>query len=141
MLKERARASKRKRIESIVADLKHAGTTESVEDKRTIIEELKEDRKKRKRKRRLMTQRSEKKRKISHKSSVGSSYSIATPTEEDPGPEHDMQEWVELGVPHPLRRALCDLKFYQPTEIQRRAIPLVAKGNNDIIGAAETVCT
>ena len=63
-----------------------------------------------------------------------------TPTEDDDVIlEREMEEWVELGVPHPLMKALHDLKFYHPTEIQRRAIPLVAKGHNDLIGAAETV--
>ena len=65
---------------------------------------------------------------------------MASPTEDiDVIHDHEMKEWVELGVPHPLMRALHDLKFYRPTEIQRRAIPLVARGNNDLIGAAETV--
>lgn len=101
----------------------------------------KDDSKRRKRKRHQKTQRCNKKRKISHKSSDSCDVDpVAMPTEKgDVILEREMKEWVELGVPRPLMRALHDLKFYQPTEIQRRAIPLVAEGDNDIIGAAETV--
>ena len=96
----------------------------------------------RKRKRHLMTQKSRKRQKISHKLSSSCDVDpVATPTGEDDDVilDREMKEWVELGVPHSLTRALYDLKFHRPTEIQRRAIPLVAKGDNDIIGAAKTV--
>ena len=53
--------------------------------------------------------------------------------------ERRMGEWVELGVHGSIVRALYELKFYRPTEIQNRTIPLVAKDDRDIIGAAETV--
>ena len=95
-----------------------------------------------KRKRDLVSQRSKmKRRKLTHTLENHENHSIATPTEEVVAIERDMMEWVELGsIPHPLLRALQDLKFYWPTEIQMRTIPLVAMGDNDIIGAAETVC-
>lgn len=67
----------------------------------------------------------------------GGNDSTDTPTEQLVAME--MREWAELGVASPLLRALNELKFFKPTEIQKRTIPLVAKGNNDIIGAAETV--
>lgn len=144
-MKERARAVKRKKIASIVANTKPGSATERIKKERkarreeptTSCELKKDNSRKRKRKRYLMAQRSNKKRKISQLSSSCDIDPVATPTEEYL--EREMKEWVELGVPCPLMRALHDLKFHQPTEIQRRAIPLVAKGDNDLIGAAETV--
>ena len=145
-MKERARAVKRKKISSIAANTKPGSATEGMkkegkatEEPTTSCELKKDNSRKRKRKRHLMTQRkSSKKRKISHKLSSSCDIDpVATPTEEYL--EREMKEWVELGVPCPLMRALHDLKFHQPTEIQRRAIPLAAKGDNDLIGAAETV--
>jgi hypothetical protein len=150
-LKERARAAKRKKIASTLANEVRAGAVEVIEKEGkvtkgpTLSPKLEKDNnRKRKRKRNPMTQRSSKKRKVSHKSSSSCDIDpVATPTEEDDDDdvilEQEMKEWVELGVPRPLMRALHDLKFHRPTEIQRRAIPLVAKGDNDIIGAAETV--
>ena len=142
LLKERARAAKRKKIASAFADTKPHGVVKVIEKGGQIMEGSTASKLERqKRKRHPMAQKSRKKRKLSHKSN--SSYDtdpIVTPTEEDDVIlEQEMKEWVELGVPHPLIWALHDLKFYQPTEIQRRAIPLVAEGDNDIIGAAETV--
>lgn len=142
-MKERARAAKRKKIASALADTKPDGVIRVIEKEGKVMEGSTASKlEKRKRKRHPVAQKSRKKRKISHKSN--SSYDtdpIAAPTEEDDDIilEQEMKEWVELGVPHPLIWALYDLKFYRPTEIQRRAIPLVAEGDNDIIGAAETV--
>ncbi len=50
-----------------------------------------------------------------------------------------MEEWEGLGVTSPILRALRDLGFMSPTEIQRRAIPPAITEGCDIIGAAETV--
>ena len=143
-MKERARAAKRKKIASALADTKPDGVIRVIEKEGKVMKggSTASKLERRKRKRHPMAQKSRKKRKISHKSN--SSYDtdpIATPTEEDDDVilEQEMKEWVEFGVPHPLIWALHDLKFYRPTEIQRRAIPLVAESDNDIIGAAETV--
>ena len=141
LLKEKARAAKRKKIASALANTKPDGVIKVIEKEGKVMEGSTASKlERRKRKRHPMAQKRRKKRKISHKSSI--SYDTdPIPTEEDGDVilEQEMKEWVELGVPHPLIWALHDLKFYQPTEIQRRAIPLVAKGDNDIIGAAETV--
>ena len=100
-----------------------------------------------KRRRALVTQKGKKRRrKLTHKLEKHSSLqyqdgndSIAKPTDEV-AIQQEMKKWMELGnIPHPLLRALWDLKFYRPTEIQKRTIPLVVMGDNDIIGAAETV--
>ena len=140
LLKERARAAKRKKIASTLTDTKPDGAVKVKEGK--VMEGSTASKlERRKRKRHPMAQ-SSKKRKISHKSSSSCDNDpVATPTEEDDDVvlEQEMKEWVELGVPRPLIRALHDLQFHQPTEIQRRAIPLVAEGDSDIIGAAETV--
>ncbi len=50
-----------------------------------------------------------------------------------------MNAWEELGVPPPVVRALGDLGFTSPTEIQKQAIPPAITDQCDVIGAAETV--
>ncbi len=70
-------------------------------------------------------------------SPVSSRPVIDSPRNEDPVSR--IEEWEELGVPSPILRALRDLGFMSPTEIQRRAIPPAITEGCDIIGAAETV--
>lgn len=133
MLKERARASKRKRTELTIP-----GAAEVLENQGVIMESHKKSGTKRRRRVAHLKQRSNKKQKLANNScDFDSIPAIEESDNEDV--ECKMSEWVALGVPHPLRKALGDLTFYRPTEIQRRAIPLVAIGNNDLIGAAETV--
>ena len=50
-----------------------------------------------------------------------------------------MEAWEKLGVPLPIIRALKELGFTLPTEIQRQAIPIAMDTDHDVIGAAETV--
>ena len=50
-----------------------------------------------------------------------------------------MEAWQEMGVPLPIIRALKDLGFTSPTEIQQQAIPVAMNTTRDVIGAAETV--
>ena len=50
-----------------------------------------------------------------------------------------MEAWQDMGVPLPIIRALKELGFTMPTEIQRRAIPVAMDTTRDVIGAAETV--
>lgn len=50
-----------------------------------------------------------------------------------------MEAWHEMTVPIPIIRALKDLGFTIPTEIQQRAIPVAMDTTHDVIGAAETV--
>lgn len=50
-----------------------------------------------------------------------------------------MAAWKPLGVPLAVLRALNDLGFSSPTEIQRQTIPLAIRDGCDIVGAAETV--
>lgn len=49
------------------------------------------------------------------------------------------EEWLDLGTPGPVCRALSEMGFHSPTDIQRETIPVVIQGKKDIIGAAETV--
>lgn len=155
MLKRKTSLLKQKTIKSTVAELKHVRFDESARDKETAVIKMEESNdskkgkcRKRWRRRGLVTQRSRrKKRKLTHKLENHGSLqyqdgndSITASTEEVVAIQRDMREWVELCcIPRPLLRALWDLKFYQPTEIQKRTIPLVAMGDNDLIGAAETV--
>ena len=99
--------------------------------KRRTVDRKRNDRKKRKKE----SDQSEDKV-VSH-DQMGVANYVAEDVAYTPGPE--MSEWVELGVPHPLLRALHELKFYHPTEIQKMILPLVVKDDDDIIGAAETV--
>lgn len=50
-----------------------------------------------------------------------------------------MEAWHNLHVPVPIIRALSELGFTVPTDIQRQAIPVAMEGSRDVIGAAETV--
>ncbi|KAG8272341.1 ATP-dependent RNA helicase ddx24 [Homalodisca vitripennis] len=71
---------------------------------------------------------------------------ISTPTFSDencsmPGKEEtnlDTLSWSSLFVPAPVVKALMELGFKEPTEIQRLSIPPAIKGRRDILGAAET---
>lgn len=53
--------------------------------------------------------------------------------------EAGMEAWEELGVPLAIIKALRELGFMLPTEIQRQAIPVAMDTDRDVIGAAETV--
>lgn len=44
----------------------------------------------------------------------------------------------ELNLNEPLLQALNDLDFTEPTEIQEKAIPLLLKGHQDLVGQAQT---
>ncbi len=44
----------------------------------------------------------------------------------------------ELNLNEPLLQALNDLGFTEPTEIQEKAIPLLLKGHQDLVGQAQT---
>lgn len=44
----------------------------------------------------------------------------------------------ELNLNEPLLQALNDLGFSEPTEIQEKAIPLLLKGHQDLVGQAQT---
>ena len=50
-----------------------------------------------------------------------------------------MEAWHEMGLPLVIIRALKDLGFTSPTEIQSKTIPVAMDTTRDIIGAAETV--
>ena len=50
-----------------------------------------------------------------------------------------MEEWYQLQTPPAVVRALSELGFRTPTEIQRRAIPPAIGERCNVIGAAETV--
>ncbi len=50
----------------------------------------------------------------------------------------DLPLWKDLFVPVPILRALKELKFEEPTPIQRETLPAAIKGRRDIVGAAET---
>ncbi len=44
-------------------------------------------------------------------------------------------------MPPQIVKALVDMSFVSPTEIQRQVIPIALKRDADIVGAAETVST
>jgi len=50
----------------------------------------------------------------------------------------DLLGWKDFNVPQPVLRALKDLKFEEPTPIQRETMPAALNGHADIVGAAET---
>jgi ATP-dependent RNA helicase DDX24/MAK5 len=49
-----------------------------------------------------------------------------------------MSAWNELFVPEPVLRALRNMGFSIPTEIQSALLPAAIKGRMDVMGAAET---
>lgn len=49
-----------------------------------------------------------------------------------------MDQWKGVCEDEPVLKALLEQRFTAPTEIQKRAVPEVLRGN-DVIGAAETV--
>lgn len=51
---------------------------------------------------------------------------------------NDMDEWVGLGVPNEILKALAENNFLSPTPIQRECLPQAILYRQDIIGAAET---
>ncbi|MCO4795220.1 MAG: DEAD/DEAH box helicase, partial [Bacteriovoracaceae bacterium] len=44
----------------------------------------------------------------------------------------------ELNLDEALLKAITDLGYEQPTEIQEKAIPLLVKGHQDFVGQAQT---
>ena len=50
----------------------------------------------------------------------------------------EMEKWKGVCEDAPVLKALLEQGFTTPTEIQKRAVPEVVRGN-DVIGAAETV--
>lgn len=47
-------------------------------------------------------------------------------------------EWSQLVNYEPIERALNELNFNEPTEIQRRALPVSIELKRDVLGAAPT---
>lgn len=50
----------------------------------------------------------------------------------------DMSAWLNCHVPEPVLRALAELNFTEPTEIQAQTLPAAIRDHLDIMGAAET---
>uniref|UniRef100_A0A023GNZ6 ATP-dependent RNA helicase n=1 Tax=Amblyomma triste TaxID=251400 RepID=A0A023GNZ6_AMBTT len=50
----------------------------------------------------------------------------------------DMSAWLNCYVPEQVLRALAELKFTEPTEIQAQTLPAAIRDHMDIMGAAET---
>uniref|UniRef100_A0A1E1X5Q3 ATP-dependent RNA helicase n=1 Tax=Amblyomma aureolatum TaxID=187763 RepID=A0A1E1X5Q3_9ACAR len=50
----------------------------------------------------------------------------------------DMSAWLNCYVPDQVLRALAELKFTKPTEIQVQTLPAAIRDHMDIMGAAET---
>ncbi|VDM78697.1 unnamed protein product [Strongylus vulgaris] len=46
--------------------------------------------------------------------------------------------WEDLYLPEPVMKAIKDLGFQNPTEIQRQVLPLAVRDRCDVLGAAET---
>lgn len=49
-----------------------------------------------------------------------------------------MKSFEELGISKGLIKGLKELKIINPTEIQEKVIPLLLKGNTDLVGQAQT---
>lgn len=66
--------------------------------------------------------------------------------QQDTGPEEkksrldspDMSAWLNCYVPDAVLRALAELKFTEPTEIQAQTLAAAIRDHMDIMGAAET---
>lgn len=50
----------------------------------------------------------------------------------------ELEGWKDFNIPKPVLRALNELKFEDPTPIQRETLPAAINGHADILGAAET---
>ena len=50
--------------------------------------------------------------------------------------KNDKMEFKELGVSEPILKTLEEQNIKEPTEIQRKTIPLILKGNDIIAGSA-----
>uniref|UniRef100_L7M9T5 ATP-dependent RNA helicase n=1 Tax=Rhipicephalus pulchellus TaxID=72859 RepID=L7M9T5_RHIPC len=85
-----------------------------------------------------------------HKSAEASTNVVSDDVEsDDEGVEHphekklkcespDMSAWLNCHVPEPVLRALAELNFTEPTEIQAQTLPAAIRDHLDIMGAAET---
>lgn len=47
------------------------------------------------------------------------------------------KQFSDLGISAPILKALTDLKIVEPTEIQRKAIPLLLSNTTDLVGLAK----
>ncbi|KHJ91106.1 DEAD/DEAH box helicase [Oesophagostomum dentatum] len=66
---------------------------------------------------------------------------IVIDDEEDQETENNndnKSSWDELYLPEPIMKAIKDLGFRNPTEIQRQVLPLAVRDRCDVLGAAET---
>ncbi|PSN37549.1 hypothetical protein C0J52_12557 [Blattella germanica] len=92
----------------------------------------------------LLKKRKVNKKKKKKKSNKGSGnfeeVAIAKNEEENDfsGLMEEMNAWNEWGIPNPILRALAELGFKDPTEIQARTLSAAILGKRDILGAAET---
>ena len=50
----------------------------------------------------------------------------------------ELEGWKEFSIPQPVLKALKDLKYNEPTPIQRETLPAAINGHADVVGAAET---
>ncbi|XP_076801447.1 ATP-dependent RNA helicase DDX24-like [Clavelina lepadiformis] len=50
----------------------------------------------------------------------------------------DMSHWDNLFVPEVVLKALSELDFLEPMEIQRQVLPVAIRDKRDVLGAAET---
>jgi len=48
------------------------------------------------------------------------------------------KQFADLGISAPILKAITELKFVVPTEIQQKTIPLLLSNTNDIVGLAKT---
>lgn len=55
-----------------------------------------------------------------------------------PGKADQSLVWTDLGVPEPFVKALLELGYHTPTNIQREVLPKAIKGRCDVLGVSET---
>uniref|UniRef100_A0A914VRU8 ATP-dependent RNA helicase n=1 Tax=Plectus sambesii TaxID=2011161 RepID=A0A914VRU8_9BILA len=77
------------------------------------------------------------KRKISVESET-SEGSVSSEAVDSSSLDIDMSAWIDLYLPNEIMKALTDLKFTEPTAIQRLVCPAAIRDKLDILGAAET---
>ncbi len=57
---------------------------------------------------------------------------------EEGGEDAQLEGWSSLPIPKLVLKALGDLKFSEPTPIQKETLPAAINGHADVVGAAET---
>ncbi|XP_067006519.2 ATP-dependent RNA helicase DDX24 [Anabrus simplex] len=129
---------KRRKRKAVVAD----GETPS-KAKLQKMEKTMHSKRKKKRKKKVRTQTDNESEKEQQPVVEEVESEVENEAEDDVKPDVSdslpgMEAWDGLHVPLPVMRALFELGFTEPTEIQQLTLPPAILGRRDILGAAET---